>query len=178
MNFDNLVKEAELNGADFIKVDGVVQSVNPPETLFGMTYWSHCIPPVKPDSVLILGYGGGTVAKLIRKIWGDVTCLGVDIKPVEAVDGDFVMVGDAKEHVKSINRKYEYILIDLFNGGNNVDFLDDPDFVSSIRKLVGRWLCVNISPCDYKKHVEAYSSRFNKLRADLVGNNVVEWWGL
>ena len=55
---------------------GVIQSVEPPESHFGFSYWSLMIPPVKPENALMLGCGNHTVPKLIEKIWGkfDLTC--------------------------------------------------------------------------------------------------------
>ena len=54
----------ELNG------HRAIDAVNPPETEFGFLYFSHMVPPFMPEHTLMLGYGHGVVADLMRKVWG------------------------------------------------------------------------------------------------------------
>ena len=77
-----VIEMIEKNGSRFLYRNGALMSIDPPESGFGYFVWSHLIPPFKPEHTLILGYGGGTCAELMRKIWGDqLKITGVDLEP-------------------------------------------------------------------------------------------------
>ena len=81
---------------------GSTLSVYPPQTFLTFEYWIYMVPQYKPKSVLILGFAGGTVAGLIRLIWGhDIPITAVDIVPCEPKYGVDFIEADAKEFVKT-----------------------------------------------------------------------------
>ena len=125
---------------------GINYSVYPPQTFLTFEYWIYMVPQYKPKSVLMLGYGAGTVAGLIRLIWGpDVPITAVDIEksPDEDKYGVNFIQADAKEFVKSCN-SFDAILIDLFDHGitKNCEFVTDPDFVEDLERI-GNYLIIN-----------------------------------
>lgn len=124
------------NGSEYYFEDGVLQSVWPPETNFGMGYWVYMVPPFKPDKTLILGYGGGTIAGLIHRVWGDVDITGVD-SHIEALrEGDFIVIADAFDFVYGrYPGRYDYIVIDLFNGTQVPESVWAREFVQRIALL-------------------------------------------
>ena len=72
----------EHRGVKYYLDKGVVQSIDPPESHFGFTYWALMIPPFKPKKILMLGCGDHTIIKLIEKIYDFVentcNCMGKD----------------------------------------------------------------------------------------------------
>ncbi|HET7098687.1 MAG TPA: methyltransferase domain-containing protein [Patescibacteria group bacterium] len=73
--------------------------------------------------VLILGLGGGTVAKLVRKNWPEAKITGVDIDPVMIELGkkyldlraEKIYIQDAD---KPVPGKFDLVTVDLYNGDN------------------------------------------------------------
>ena len=134
-----------------LKIGGGVQSVWPCEYGFS-GYWSLMVPPFKPQDVLILGYGWGTVAALIRKNWGPlVEIIGVDTatdKP--KFEPDLMINQDAREYVEQTagsndigQNGVDVVIIDLFNGMKHPDYFKDEDFVKGVRELTKHLLIIN-----------------------------------
>ena len=73
-----------------------IVSLKPPETAFGFTCFAHMIPPFKPEHTLLLGYGGGTVSELMRKIWGACKITGVDLAIDKRIPSDILRCSQMK----------------------------------------------------------------------------------
>ena len=94
--------------------EGVMQSMDIPELHFGMTYHALMIPPMPMQSALHLGYGNGTVAGLMEKIW-PVGCevTGVDIRdPDVGCEPNIFFKREAWQYVEWAEKVYDYVLID------------------------------------------------------------------
>lgn len=95
---------------------------------------------------LILGLGGGSVAKLVSDYWVDCQIVGVDIDPkiVELGKKYFGMdkiklrveIGDAYEYVAEDNEKYDLILIDLYCGQTFPKEFEDEYFLKKVKNLL------------------------------------------
>lgn len=115
----------ESRGRRALFVDGVVQSVAPEDAASG--YWGAMLPSERPDSALLLGLGGGTIAHLLLARFGPLPIVGVDDSPamigyageafgalpcpIEPVEGD------ALAYVHETARRFGYIAVDLYRGG-------------------------------------------------------------
>lgn len=99
-----------------------------------------------PKNCLILGLGGGTIAKLVRKNWSDVIITGVDIDPV-IVDlgkkymnlnklGVDIHISDAATF-KS-NQKYDLICVDMYVGDKFPEKFEQSGFLQSVRELLSK----------------------------------------
>jgi len=132
---------------------GIAYSVYPPQTFLTFEYWIYMVPQYKPKNVLMLGYAEGTVAGLIRLIWGDVPITGVDIvKPKEnRYDVEFIQA-NAREFVKTC-REYDVVIIDLFDNETTkpADFITDPEFISDLTR-VGNYLIINALSTDMSNY--------------------------
>lgn len=139
-----VIEKVQVSEATFYKNQlGEIYSVYPPQTFLTFDYWIYMVPQYRPENVLMLGYAGGTVAGLIRLIWGDVPITAVDIEPCDNRYGVNFIQADAKEFVKNCPA-YDVVLIDLFdnNTGQNCPFVTDPDFLANLTKI-GNYLIVN-----------------------------------
>jgi spermidine synthase len=73
-----VVRIVRQQGRRALEVDGVVQSIEvlPDEPTPG--YWPEMLPAAAPGTALLLGYGGGTIARLLLAINPAVSIVAVD----------------------------------------------------------------------------------------------------
>jgi len=127
-------------------VDGVVQSISPQDGLTDGGYWGAMVPVDRPHKGLILGLGGGTLARLLHARWGAFPILGVDDDsavlnlarsvewlPLEALD---VVVADAFAYVRTCQERYDYVAVDLFRGEELDGRAFGKPFLRRIRSLL------------------------------------------
>ena len=126
-----MIKRFEINSS--------LQSIDPPETAFGYSYWSYMIPPFKPESVLILGAGGGTIEKLIKNVWGD------DF-PIRSVDvkAHAIFIMDVREYVRISDKIHDYVVVDISNGAEIPDWLFSEEFVKDLARITKKLLSINV----------------------------------
>jgi len=91
----------------YIQADGLTQSGGIVESIWRSTLKKIQSSKFKVQSCLILGLGGGTVAKLIRKNWKEAKITGIDIDPV--------MVELGKKYLEFDDKKVKIIIADAFN---------------------------------------------------------------
>lgn len=171
----------ELETGERLYMDGdCIQSVLPPESLFGFTYHALMIPPFKPSNMLMLGYGNGTVSGLTKKIWGaDVKVTGVDrVSPHITIEGDRVLVMDAYKFVTEYAEKYDkfdYIAIDLYNGDRICKFICQKDFLKKLKEICSLRLAVNTNNMEDFQIVSCSLSAYFKpeIAKYIVGKNIV-----
>ncbi len=125
----------------YIQSNGLTQSGGIMERIWVQTLKKIKNKDLKIGAVLVLGLGGGTVAKLIKKNWPSAKITGIDIDPVivelgrkyldlniENVD---VRIGDA---TKIPPGKFDLVIVDLFNGDNWPKKFEETDFLKHLRK--------------------------------------------
>ena len=137
---------------------GSVISVYPPMDYLTNGPWIYMVPQFKPESVLMLGYGGGTVAGLIRLLYGDIPITGVDIKPCENLYGVSLIQANAKDYIKSCPH-FDVCIVDLFsNDSNPSDFIFSEEFVSALSKICN-YIIINITS---EMDMSIYKNRFHR----------------
>lgn len=133
----------------YIQAGGLTQSGGIVESI-----WREVLRKVKNDSrtlknVLILGLGGGSAAKVVRKNWPQAKIIGVDIDEVivnlgkkylsldeKVVD---IRILDAMNFVSGeVKRKnqYELICIDLYNGDNFPEKFESDVFLKDVKRIM------------------------------------------
>ena len=137
----------------YIQADGLTQSG-------GVVYeiWKSALKKIKnlkneePKNCLILGFGGGTAAGLIRRFWPDAKITGVEIDPImvelgrrylkleEA--GVNILIEDAYKFVvqnsKLKTQNYDLILVDLYVGYEVPEKFESDNYVHLVRSLLAR----------------------------------------
>ena len=186
--------EAEKVGTRYKYAGNVIQGMKPAESMFGYTYFAHMVPPFKPEHALILGYGVGTVADLMRRVWGSqVKITGVDC---EAQNYDFVehrmKVMGAKEYVWDVTKdsffrgkiplfpkeRFDYVCVDLWDGGVVPDFVFEVEFVVRLREIATKLMCMNVGDGDVKMTRAYYDYGFRFDRVVPIEGNRVMWWSV
>jgi spermidine synthase len=140
------VRIGEDGGRAALLVNGIVQSISPEDSLVASGYWGAMVPEDRPRHGLILGLGGGTVARLLHARWGAFPIVGVDDDPTvldlardvgwlprEALE---VVVADAFAYVKGCQTRYDYVAVDLFHGEAMDARIFGQPFLRRIRALL------------------------------------------
>ncbi len=141
------VRIGEDGGRSALLVNGVVQSISPEDGLLLGGYWAAMVPDDRPHRALILGLGGGTLARLLQARWGtDFRIVGVDDDsvilalakefgwlPREALE---VVVADAFEYVQACPERFDYIAVDLFRGEQLAGRAFGKPFLRRLRTLL------------------------------------------
>lgn len=118
----------QLNYPNIQDERGQLHSIADPSLYLTFGVWIYLVPQYKPESVLMLGYGGGTAAKYIRVFYGDVPITAVDFSDVSEflIDGMEWVNQDAREYVKTAPH-FDCVIVDLYDTGD----MHPPDFVFS-----------------------------------------------
>ncbi len=113
----------------YIQANGLTQSGGIVESIWGKTLQKIFNSKLLINNCLILGLGGGTVAKLIRKNWPEAKITGVDIDPAMIELGRKYLglndievntiIADASNfpnHPNLHNKKFDLVIVDLYHG--------------------------------------------------------------
>lgn len=110
--------------------------------------WSTAIKNLLPKeesikSVLILGLGGGSAIKVLKKFYKEASITAVEIDPVvvdiatnyfpyvKKYDAKIINM-DAVEYVKDLKEKYDLVIVDCYQGYNVPSKLNSKEFVKNI----------------------------------------------
>jgi spermidine synthase len=180
------VRIGEDGGRAALLVNGVVQSISPEDGLLVGGYWAQMVPDERPRTALILGLGGGTIARLLQARWGDLRIVGVDDDPAILatanavgwlpVCGVEIVVADAFDYVQTADERFDYIAVDLFRGDRLSRRAFGKPFLRRLRALLeprGR-LAVNMFRDQRElQRVERIASLFDIRDRVTVGGNVI-----
>lgn len=145
----------EARGRRTLRVDGTYASVSVADRIATGSVWDAlaapilALPPERRRSVLILGLGGGTVARLARALAPRARIVGVEIDPavIDAARQHFgldtlgveTVQADAQAFLTSNRRQYDAVIEDVFVGaGRGVrkpDWLPVPGLDLAARRL-------------------------------------------
>ena len=150
---------------------GNVNSADPPTKYLTNGCWIYLVPQFKPESVLILGFAGGTVAGLIRLLYGNVPITAVDIEPCEPKYNVNFVQADAKEFVKTCG-KYDVVIVDLYpNDSPNIcDFVLTNEFVENLRRIANYIILNTTNNPDLSAYRSLKSYGMNK--PNKLGNKI------
>lgn len=117
---------------------GGLHSIVDPTEYITFGPWIYLVPQYHPKSVLMLGYGGGTAAKLIRMFHGDVPITAVDFSDVSEflIDGVEWIKENAKDYVKTAP-KFDAVIVDLYDVEDIYlqDFVYTQEFADDLGKI-------------------------------------------
>lgn len=133
----------------YIQAEGLTQSGGIVETIWRSTIRKVKGKRLKVKNCLILGLGGGTVAKLVRKNWPEAKITGVDIDPVMIELGkkylklnDYkvkIIVGDVA-NLPNLpqfpNQKFDLIFVDLYNGEEFPEKFETENYIQLMRTVL------------------------------------------
>lgn len=123
----------------YIQSNGLTQSGGIVESV-----WKSTLRQIKKncENILILGLGGGTLAKLLRKKYPSARITGVEIDPLmielgkkyldlDNFDIDIKITGARKFKFA----KYDLVIVDMYNGDNFPKEFEKETFLKKLRKF-------------------------------------------
>lgn len=144
-------KESKFNGklrvvrtwgmGTYIQAGGLTQSGGIVESIWKSTLVK--VKKLQPEikNVLILGLGGGTVAKLIKKNWKDAKITGVDIDPVIVGLGKkYLGLKESEVDIKiqdagrGVKGSFDLVIVDLYQGDKFPKKFGDELFLKRLAK--------------------------------------------
>ena len=95
---------------------------------------------------MILGFGAGSVAKVIRKKWSKVKITGVEIDPmvikiakeyfkVDEIPNLQIINKDAEVFIKETKKKFDLVLVDCYQGYKIPQIFENKKFLTSLKKI-------------------------------------------
>ena len=139
---------------DYLDDLGALNSVFPPTKHLTFGCWIYLVPQYRPKDILMLGYAGGTVAGLVRLLYGDVPITAVDIEPIkENRYGVEFVQADAREFIKMC-RHFDAVIVDCApnDRADICDFVTSPEFALDLARI-GNYIIVNTF---HNKDMSAY----------------------
>jgi spermidine synthase len=140
------VRLGEDNGRLALLMDGVVQSISPPDSVERGGYWAAMLPNLQVHRALILGLGGGTLANLLAARWAPERIVGIEIDPrVVATSrgqgwlelpGLEVVEADAFDYLESCRERFDYVAVDLYRGTQFAGRSLTKPFLRQVRDLL------------------------------------------
>jgi spermidine synthase len=136
-------------GRKVMRVGGVIQSVHVDEG-YEPDVWDAMLPRERPERVLILGLGGGTMAHLLTARFGPMPIVGVERDPavIYLARHEFgldrlphlrIVAEDAFAFVRAAVRaseRFDTICVDLYTAGRMAHGVLDPVFLRDLTRIL------------------------------------------
>jgi len=125
----------------YIQVNNLTQSGGVVESIWRQTLNKIKHQPLTINHCLILGLGGGTVAKLIKKYWPKSIITGIEIDPVMVELGTRYLALDRNEIEIEIGDAYDFnpsdfdlVIIDVYCGDKFPKKFENEVFLKKLAK--------------------------------------------
>lgn len=166
-------------------------------------YWNHQanyfdLSGIKNPNVLILGFGGGTIASFLQEKYPGIEIDGVDLdrQMIELgkaylgfnEKGTKIYIGDAFEFLKKTQNNYDLVIVDIFKEGTVPAYLKSVEFFKEVKKVLKKGGAVTVNRIfnldrffidpftggkqDYKKFVRMLEGVFSLVEVLEVPSNL------
>jgi spermidine synthase len=142
----------------YIQSDGLTQSGGIVETFWKQTLKRIKNSKFKIKNCLVLGLGGGTVVKIIRKLWPEAKITGIDIDPLMVELGKKYLGLDEtnleikiQDAAKPIPGKFYLVVVDLYQGDNFPKKFESSEFSRLVHGYVSKKGIVIFNRLYYKE---------------------------
>ena len=180
------IQKAEIGGVKVLLYDGVPQSTFPPAD---WGYWKHMIPAGLEGKegleVLLLGVGAGTIARLLLARYPEAKITGVDNNSLvmDAATREFEMdkikmelvFEDGFEYIKKNDKKFDLIIVDMWNGFWFPFKVLTKEFVDNCMKRLNEGGQVYINAPNLDNLAQESLKGMNAYKDD-IGRNVIYRW--
>ncbi len=153
-----------------IKAGGITQSGGVVHDV-----WKNTLKKVKdlqitPKRCLILGLGGGSIAKISHSFWPEMKIIAVDLDPIMVEMGKKYMgleklpikivIDEAMHYCKELSekkKKFDLILVDLYQGHTFPPHLESDTFINTLQNLLTKHGVIVVNRLFYgEKRILAY----------------------
>lgn len=169
----------ELSGKTVMRVGGIAQSGGLVEEIWKVVFNKLKAENRQPKTVLILGLGAGTAAKILTKKWPGIKIVGVEIDPVVVKIGKkyfgldkipnlklvkkdaFFLVKDSK--FINVNPKFGLILVDLYLGQEFPQKAESRNFLNSLKQISAKNSLIVFNRLNFGEHKKETEDFYQKL---------------
>lgn len=163
--------QKQYNAMNFLDKLGRPNSVHPATKYLTNGPWIYMVPQFKPKDVLILGFAGGTVAGLIKLIYGDVPITAVDIEECPNFYEVELIQADAREYVKT-SRHFDVVIVDLLcDKYDAYDFMLGREFVSDLKRIANYVIVNTANEADMGEYRRVFG-RFGSNKPNRLSNRI------
>ncbi|MBI2103535.1 fused MFS/spermidine synthase [Candidatus Woesebacteria bacterium] len=147
----HLVVKRDLAWGTYIQANGVTQSGGVAELVWRSTLRKVKGKRQEVKDCLILGLGGGSIAKIVRKNWPSAKITGVEIDPIMVELGNRhlalgnrkveIVISDAYKFCKSsaqslVPSAFDLICVDLYCGDKYPKKFESLDYIQLVRTVL------------------------------------------
>lgn len=151
--FNKRVEIIEFAGQYRLDMGGLIQSGKIMADIWHQGLKDLLPKKFKPESALVLGFGGGSVAHLLAKKYPGIRIVGVDIDPVtiqiahdyfdiDKVPNLTIVNDDAVKFIEKTKDHFDLTLVDCYKGYEIPEPFWDPKFLKKVKEH-SRYLLVN-----------------------------------
>jgi len=126
----------------YIQAGGLTQSGGIVESIWRSTLRQVHSKDSAVQNILILGLGGGTLAKLLRKKYPDAKITGVEIDPIMIELGKKYLDLDKYKieiKIQDVNKlefiKYDLVIVDMYAGDDFPKEFESDEFLNKLKKF-------------------------------------------
>jgi len=172
--FNSDVQLVNFSGQLRLDMGGLTQSGQIIEKIWSKAFKKLLPSNFKPQKILILGFGAGSVAKVIGKKWPKAKIIGVEVDPVvikiakqyfgiNKVPNLKIVNERAEEFVKNTKDKFDLSLIDCYQGHKIPPVFEDIKFLASLKKTSKMVLVNRLFWDDHKQKTISFLKKLNSL---------------
>jgi spermidine synthase len=184
--YNKEIKVISVDGKNQLLVNGIQQTGPYDESIFteALSIFGVTDRP-NISSILLLGLGGGFVAKKLHQHYPSAAIICVDIDPtmetiakkyfgLQDIPQIHYVVADAQKFVQTVTKDtYDVIVIDLFIGDDIPQFVDSHEFLNSIRNMIRKDGLLLINYQSYKKYA-VRRAKLNKFLSLLFPSVIIQ----
>ena len=160
--FNKEIEVVRFSGALRLDMGGLTQSGEVIERIWSSGFKNLLPRDFVPKKILVLGFGGGSVAKVISKKWNMAKITGVEIDPavveiaremfeVDKNENLLIINDDAATYVSNLKKDFDLIIVDCYLGDKFPKSLESLDFYEKLLRTDGVVLVNRLFWGDYKK---------------------------
>jgi len=146
-NFNDKVQLVTFSGQLRLDMGDLTQSGQVIEKIWARAFKKLLPSNFNPKKILVLGFGAGSVAKVIEKKWPKAKITGVEIDPVvikiaqehfgaNEIQNLKIINQDAEKFVMTTREKFDLILVDCYQGYKIPPVFEDIGLLNKLLKLL------------------------------------------
>ncbi len=171
--FNTKVQLVNFSGQLRLDMGDLTQSGQVIEKIWSKAFKKLLPNNFKPQKILILGFGAGSVSKVISKKWPQAKMTGIEIDPVvikiakeyfavDKIPNLKIINQDVVAFIKANNDKYNLILIDCYQGYKIPLILEDVNFLKKLTKIGATILINRLFWEEHKQKSLEFLKKLNK----------------
>lgn len=186
-DFNGDIKLIRFAGDLRLDVDGLTQSGDVMVGIFSLGINNLLPKNYRPKSVLLLGLGGGSVIKWLRRRYPSARLTAVEIDPVmiaiakkhfhiAKIKNLKIINADAVDYIQKAKAKFDLILVDCFQGHTTPAGFDDPAVLKTMKSKCDHLLLNRLYWDDFKIKTDAFVAAiapFFQVKSVYTASNLV-----